>query len=169
MKNQLTGICLCCLVLVISSASLLLMQCGGGNKIPPIPSKITQVNDSIYTITIADSICFNWNKFSGDVERDSAFELIKNNIQYFQQPLFQAFMDTTFTPFLYCNSDPLRAGDLVFILLDDIKRIPLSVYTGVQFCVFDSCFHFEGLLEALNTNRSQLYDSLVVRYPRSTP
>jgi hypothetical protein len=109
--------------------------------------------ESIVLIKLKNGISFNWNNEKGEFEEDNLFKYVLKKFEIIKLDLANEIIDTQETPARICQFHKnLVKGDLVFLLINRIKKIPNPIQ--MQLDVFENnCKYPSGYFEAINDDR----------------
>lgn len=110
--------------------------------------------DTIILVRI-NNISFNWNNYTKETEKDALYKKLKSKVVEDPLSLVNQIGNTTKTKALGCKNNKLVCGDLAFIVLDEIYRLPLFLIFKKQCDSYVSeCPYPDGYFEVINSNRS---------------
>jgi hypothetical protein len=118
--------------------------------------------DSLVIVRFNSRIEMDWDNVSSSFVENERYYSIKKQFQEFQSDLIQIINDTSLTEARSCSgSRNLSIGELSFLLIDQIIKIPYFDLFGVQFDVYRfGCETPVGLLEYVSKNRKLVTDRL---------
>lgn len=126
------------------------------------PVKATLISDSIVLVDLGKNISFHWNNNSYRIVRDSLYQGIIENFLINEPHVITSILSTVESPaIICCSDDQLKIGDLAFLLLYDICKIPHIEILGYQLDMFCCDFtHPHGVIQVLSLNRIEIYEKL---------
>lgn len=119
---------------------------------------MTDKTEQFITIQLSETIWIHWDNRSHRIASDSLLGFIAMNFSEMQQTITKQILDTTGTPAIACNANRnLVVGDIAFLLVDEVKRIPYFQVLGVQFDAFNfECSYPHGLFTYISEDREMV-------------
>ncbi len=117
--------------------------------------------DSIILIKLFDNVSFYWDNSTSRIVEDKHFKQVFDEFSINQKRIAALITDTTKTSAKICGSDKVKdnllLGDLAFLLIDKIKKLPYAYVFNMQFDVLAAdCEYPVGLYYYINNNRYQV-------------
>lgn len=118
--------------------------------------------DTLVIVRFNSRIEMDWDNVRSSFVENEKYYAIKKQFQEFQSDLIQIINDTSLTVASSCSgSRNLSIGELSFLLIDQIMKIPYFDVFGVQFDVYRfGCQTPVGLLDYVSKNRKLVSDRL---------
>ena len=115
--------------------------------------KETLVKDTLIHIT--SKISIHWNANEKRIIKDSLSMHLRRHFDEYKFELVNAISETSSTHISACyKQNQIRKGDIAFMILEDIRNIPLSEVFQVQFDVYEAnCRYPVGLFYHIEENR----------------
>jgi|GEM_PF-2860682 hypothetical protein len=119
--------------------------------------KKIQTSD-IINIKLHQGISFDWDNRTSQIVEDKQYFKIRTNFNKNKQQLADQIMDVSPTSATACKlTRNLYIGDLSFLLINKIKKLPNVIIIGVQLDAFEyGCPYPLGYFEAINNNRTSI-------------
>ncbi|RTQ48850.1 hypothetical protein EJV47_14725 [Hymenobacter gummosus] len=113
-------------------------------------------------VRLADGITLHWNNRRSGFVDDKLLRAAKANFPANQHRLVALILDTTATAAVACagsrDSHSLATGDVAFLLVLRVKRLPWYEVYGIQWDSFDyDCPYAEGMLSYVAANRATVW------------
>jgi hypothetical protein len=117
-------------------------------------------------IEISTKMLVHWDAEEERIRQDSLFMHLSRNFEDYKFELINSISDTSSTRVSACyKQNQIRKGDIAFMVLSEVRDIPLFKVFRVQFDVYDvNCRYPEGLFDYIEENRelvkNQTYEFL---------
>lgn len=117
----------------------------------------TNINDSLIKFSL-NTTPLTWDNKNYRFIHNSGYLLVKNNFNDYLLILIEELSNTEATSAVICSyQQTLKKGDISFLLLNDLGKLPIYDAFNMQFDVYlDGCQYPTGLIEWLNENRSKV-------------
>ncbi|GAA0876020.1 hypothetical protein GCM10009118_24300 [Wandonia haliotis] len=114
--------------------------------------------DSIVLVQLVEDISINWNNQSYSIMEDELFSSVVAVFSKKQKRIIALISDTTISEAKACSIDRnLLVGDLAFLLINKIKKLPYFEVLGVQWDFLeDNCKYPFGLFDYINNYRNEV-------------
>ena len=134
--------------------------------IPKSDRKIP-IKDKVIEIIFSEDIILKWEVYNNRFEKDDFYQKIKENSKNLIF-LKKSISDTTNLGIRICSKEKLlRKGDIAFLYLQDIGKIPLYHCLKIQFDVFEQrCPFPDGLLDYVENNREIVKNEIIRCYKK---
>jgi len=112
-------------------------------------------SDSCIEINLNSQIIINWDNKKFKIVVDSNYRQIEDNIEKYMLLLIDKIKDTSLTNAKVCGYDNnLSTGQIAFLLLDKIKKIPYAFVFDYKFDLFsDGCKFPIGFIDFILEER----------------
>lgn len=111
--------------------------------------------DSVVLIELPNKDLIKWNNYSHKIILDSLFGMVIDKFSENQKSYLNLILDTSATRAKVCSIERnLFVGDLAFLIIHEIKHLPLADILQKQCDAFMSgCPYSVGFFNALDQNR----------------
>lgn len=114
--------------------------------------------DSCVLIHFKDSLSLTWSNTSNTIKKDSLFDIVYKNFQKNESYLVAQINNLEPTMAAACNKKTrLLKGDIAFLVIDQIEKLPFFEITGVQCDFFYAgCPYADGFFQTIDQKRSEI-------------
>lgn len=125
--------------------------------------------DSIILIEITSNIKFHWNNSTSKIVKDSLWKELKASYPKHKKTLIQKVGNHEPTEAKVCYvQGTISKGQMAFIVLDKLERIPYAKVFEMQYCVFHiGCPYVEGLIDSVHHNKDAVQQLMDYFYPKN--